>query len=445
LADAIVMHWLHLSSSYRNRSNVLKTAISLVFFLFSVITVFGTGQQDGAEATETKNVDVWMRGAPPGLSEIMRAEIVPRFEADRPGVKIEYRPLTWKEGYPAVQAAIAAGNPPDMMVLGRPTSVVYAAQGALLDLTEYFANWDLKDDFYPILEWDTWEGKLIGLPFFVDTRVAMYNKAIFEEVGLDPENPPQTWKDFSDAAVRTTIRNPQGIVTRAGFDSAILDGGASHQFYQFLWQNGGDVLSPDYSRSTVNSTEGIETLQFYTDLITKHNVDNLGPWGSPTALGKWQNDEIAIQINHPSVITQAIRESPETVAKFGATLLKRKQNATFVGGQNLTISSETQYPDLLWDFVAYLFEDYHLEILDQYGQIPSRRSIVQEWIDGKPAVYNVFQDGTEFGRNIPPIPKNNLIHEEVNEAVQEVIAGERTAKEALDAAAADIDRRVLGN
>ena len=423
----------------------MKITILIVFSLVSVLAAFGSGQQDGDAATQTMNVNVWMRGAPPGLSQIMRDEIVPKFEAERPGLEIEYRPLTWQEGYPAVQAAIAAGNPPDMMVLGRPTSVVYAAQGALLDLTDYFANWDLKDDFYPILEWDTWEGKLIGLPFFVDTRVVMYNKAIFEDVGLDPENPPETWEEFEEAAIRTTIRNAQGVVTRAGFDSAILDGGVAHQFYQFLWQNGGDMLSPDYSRPIVNSTEGIETLQFYTDLITKHKVDNLGPWGSPTELGKWQNDEIAMSMNHPSVITQALRESPETVAKIGATLLKRKQYATFVGGQNLTISSITEYPDVLWDFVAYLFEDYHLVLLEEYGQIPSRRSIVQEWIQGKPEVYNVFQDGTEFGHNIPPIPKNNLMHDEVDEAAQEVVAGDRTAKEALDAAAADIDRRVLGN
>src|SRR5690606_3523789 len=38
------------------------------------------------------------------------------------------------------------------------------------------------------------------VPLGADVTMMIYNKALFEEAGLDPENPPQTWAEFLAAA-----------------------------------------------------------------------------------------------------------------------------------------------------------------------------------------------------------------------------------------------------
>ena len=38
--------------------------------------------------------------------------------------------------------------------------------------------------------------RLYGLPFAGNASGYIYNKALFRKVGLDPENPPQTWDEF---------------------------------------------------------------------------------------------------------------------------------------------------------------------------------------------------------------------------------------------------------
>ena len=43
------------------------------------------------------------------------------------------------------------------------------------------------------------DGKLISMPFNSSTPVLYYNKDAFKKAGLDPDNPPKTWKEVAEA------------------------------------------------------------------------------------------------------------------------------------------------------------------------------------------------------------------------------------------------------
>ena len=45
---------------------------------------------------------------------------------------------------------------------------------------------------------DSSKKRLYGLPFAGNASGYIYNKALFRKVGLDPENPPTTWSEFTD-------------------------------------------------------------------------------------------------------------------------------------------------------------------------------------------------------------------------------------------------------
>ena len=45
---------------------------------------------------------------------------------------------------------------------------------------------------------DSSKKRLYGLPFAGNASGYIYNKALFRKVGLDPENPPTTWTEFTD-------------------------------------------------------------------------------------------------------------------------------------------------------------------------------------------------------------------------------------------------------
>ena len=66
---------------------------------------------------------------------------------------------------------------------------------------------------------DSSKKRLYGLPFAGNASGYIYNKALFRKVGLDPENPPTTWSEFTDMlnTFKDAGINPlQGSVADAG-------------------------------------------------------------------------------------------------------------------------------------------------------------------------------------------------------------------------------------
>jgi multiple sugar transport system substrate-binding protein len=53
------------------------------------------------------------------------------------------------------------------------------------------------DNYVPIFkDYATWEGKTYAAPIYNIGNPWVYNKDLFEQAGLDPENPPETWEEF---------------------------------------------------------------------------------------------------------------------------------------------------------------------------------------------------------------------------------------------------------
>lgn len=67
---------------------------------------------------------------------------------------------------------------------------------------------DAVRDFY-----STSNGKMFSLPWNASTGVLFYNKKIFEEAGLDSENPPQTWEAIEEACIKLVQAGYRGFVT----------------------------------------------------------------------------------------------------------------------------------------------------------------------------------------------------------------------------------------
>lgn len=59
----------------------------------------------------------------------------------------------------------------------------------------------------------TYEGKLCAMPFSNSTILLYYNKDLFRQAGLDPENPPQTIEELADAINKLTVKEGDEVST----------------------------------------------------------------------------------------------------------------------------------------------------------------------------------------------------------------------------------------
>src|SRR5690625_2877594 len=105
-----------------------------------------------------------------------------------------------------------------------------------------------------ILAYYELDGQLYSMPFNTSNAIMYYNKDMFQEAGLDPENPPRSFSEMKEAAETLTTDNTQG------FSFATI----SWFFEEIMANNGGLIINNDNGRSgdateaKVNSEAGVE-------------------------------------------------------------------------------------------------------------------------------------------------------------------------------------------
>ncbi|MFE4581525.1 ABC transporter substrate-binding protein [Streptomyces chartreusis] len=108
----------------------------------------------------------------------------------------------------------------------------------------------------------TVDGKVYGIPRTGYSMGLIYNKKLFEKAGLDPEKPPATWDELR-AAAKKIAGLGGGTVGYADY-SAQNQGG--WHFTAELYSQGGDVVSADGKKATVDTPEGRAVLQNLHDM-----------------------------------------------------------------------------------------------------------------------------------------------------------------------------------
>ncbi|MET8825025.1 sugar ABC transporter substrate-binding protein [Streptomyces sp. NPDC004610] len=108
----------------------------------------------------------------------------------------------------------------------------------------------------------TVDGKIYGVPRTGYSMGLIYNKALFEEAGLDPDQPPATWDEVRTAAKKIAELG-DGTVGYADY-SAQNQGG--WHFTAELYSQGGDVVSADGKSATIDTPEGKAVLQTLHDM-----------------------------------------------------------------------------------------------------------------------------------------------------------------------------------
>src|SRR6185312_2087156 len=141
-------------------------------------------------------------------------ELAAKFQAANPGITIKME-ITVSDGLPTkILTALQSGSPPDLIEAQHGWVAPYAQQGLVLPLDDVLQD---KDDYIPAsLQYDTWDNKLWGIPYRIETHAIIYNKGMFKDAGLDPNKPLETWKDLVEAAKKLTKGDQYGFAITGG-------------------------------------------------------------------------------------------------------------------------------------------------------------------------------------------------------------------------------------
>lgn len=246
--------------------SIFRSPVIIPVILAGVLAValFGGWDRGGADDGRVEVVYTHPP-CPPFLLDIY-ARIFDEFRRTHPHIKLTVQKVT--RDYEQKMLIRQAGRvAPDVVFMYPMQLASYAARGAFVDLTPLIrADPDVSlDDFYkPMIDAFTYEGKVYGLPKDASSPVLFYNKEMFDREGVEYPNPSWTWDDFLAAAKKLTETNEKG--RRLQFGTSGID------WPELIWQNGGELFTPDVKHCLLDTPEAVEAIQWKADLVYKHHV-----------------------------------------------------------------------------------------------------------------------------------------------------------------------------
>ncbi len=141
-------------------------------------------------------------------------ELVEEWNAQNPGIQVEYVQGDWGSVHDQLLTSFEGGDPPDIIHYEAAAIQVFAQGGYLADLGE-----TLSEDFTSSIDEDIWatvqyeDHGTIGAPFLLESRLPLANKALLDEAGIAVPTPedPWTWDEFQDAAQQLTDDDTFGV------------------------------------------------------------------------------------------------------------------------------------------------------------------------------------------------------------------------------------------
>ena len=158
-----------------------------------------------------------------GVEGLAMQRIVDRFNetvgADE-GIWVEYCAISNIDQRTLI--ATAGGDPPDVAGLFDHIVAQFADRGALLQLDDLAAEYGIDPAAFKPTWWEIckYHDKLYALPSAPYTIALLYNRRLFREAGLDPDQPPRTIAELTEYARKLTIKDEAGRITQMGFSTA---------------------------------------------------------------------------------------------------------------------------------------------------------------------------------------------------------------------------------
>lgn len=342
------------------------------------------GTDDGTEIT------LWTRSP---LERQAKNVVEAYNKSHKNQVKLEIIPNDDMEG--KVGGASQTDSLPDILAGDVVRIPYWASEGIFTDITKQIDGLDNKADLQQgHIEAGTVDGAEYTLPFITDVSVMVWNKTLYKEAGLDPEQGPKSIAEFTEQAKKVAALNKDGV---AGSYLAGRSGGALvFDLFPSVWADGESVMNKDGSEATLDNDSMKGVLDAYKELANTTNGLGAGSkeetgatWTAPFANGK-----IGV-MPYPNTSTTALFDAEKDggfevgVAPIPGT--KEGKTSTFLGGDAMGISKDSKHVAQAWNFLYWLMQsDAQKEVFADQGDTASNiQTLKTAYKDADPRIQTI--------------------------------------------------------
>lgn len=356
----------------------------------------GEGSADG-----TGPISIWLSNNEQEVA--WGTAVVEAWNAEHPDEQVKAQEIpAGSSSEEAITAAITAGTAPCLVYNVAPAAVSgWVKQGGLVDLSAIDGGADYITERGGDVDAYASDGSFYQLPWKSNPVMVMYNKALFEAAGIDPEDPQMNTYD-------SFLEGSRAIVD-SGVQSAIWPAPTS-EFYQpwfdfyplYLAETDGTMLVED-GKATFDSDAGRTVSEFwktfYDEKLSPNEASTddamsagttamqlAGPWAIPSYAD-------TVDVGFMPVPTSDGRENP----------------TTFADSKSVSMFTACENQGTAWEFLKFsTSEESDGQLLEATGQMPIRTGLTDAYGDYFAANpnYVAFAEQAEKTADVPSIPNS---------------------------------------
>ncbi len=279
------------------------------------------------------------------------------FKEIRPDVEIVANPSPFDAA--TFPARLAAGTIEDTYLVAFTEPQNMIANGYAADITDLLSKWEGFKSFNPgVLQVvQDANGRVYGLPVNGYAIGLLYNRALFEEAGLDPNKPPLTWDELRETA--KTIKDKTG---KFGFQLMPATGEGGWLFTAIAYSFGANLIEKKDGKwvATYNDEATVKALTLLKEMLWNDETVKLVQDGVAAATSL-TNGEAAMHIKAPDLLFWMHDNLGAKVENYGeGPMPQAGGNATLTGGAAWLFSPKAS-PEVLQAAVEWsLYRDFDL-------------------------------------------------------------------------------------
>ncbi|WP_276353842.1 ABC transporter substrate-binding protein [Cohnella caldifontis] len=381
--------------------------------------------------------------------------LVEEFNESHPDIQVEAAfQGSYDESLSKMKTAMGSGSGPSIVQVYEIGSRFMIDSKTITPIQKFIDEdrFDLSRLEENILGYYTFDGQLYSMPFNTSNPIMYYNKTLFKNAGLDPEKPPATFEEVKAAAQKLTKDGVYGA-------SFALYGWFMEQLFAAQGKeyvdhgNGRDGLA---EKSLLADDAGVKVMTWWKDLIDSKVMLNLG-----RATADTKKAFVAGQVAMTLDSTAALRGIVDGVGgKFevGTAFLPRPEGAAdggvIVGGASLYILNDRPEAEqkAAWAFIKFLAspeQQAYWNVNSGYFPI-TKAAYEQDLVKENMKKFPQFQTAVDQlhrtklnnatkGAVMGVFPEARQI---VEGAMEEVVNGAKSPKDALTAAQVQITAKI---
>lgn len=332
----------------------------------------GAGGAQSSAKTVNLKFSIWGNDTHKKMYE----DLIAQYKKTHPNVNVEIMIIPATDYQQKLSVMMASKTAPDIQWLMERAIPQFMENGQLEDLSSIKADaaYDATDLIPSTLDLVTKGNKLYGIAFSTPPNMIYYNKTLFKEKGL--KTPTELYKEGKwtyeemTKAAQAISQPDKGIygmnlIRPGGWNTSWIE-----SLQTLVWAYGADFFSKDGRKFALNTKEGEQALQYFSDAMFKSKIHP-----KPGDQTTFESGKIGMQQDLFSFMGKA-----KAVKDFEWDIAPMPKGpggqGTTLGYAAYTVTKGNPHTAEAIEFVKFLSNKENMAVTSQFF-VPSRKSVLE--------------------------------------------------------------------